>query len=118
MVKKMELLKVSELKQGEMKAVSIDDKEVLVARVGDKYYAADNRCPHMGGKLANGKLNGTVVTCPLHGSQFDLTDGQVIRWTNLTGVAAKLNKAVKAPRSLNTYPVFIEQDKVTIELPG
>ncbi len=45
----------------------------LLARVGDKYYAADNRCPHMGGKLSPGKLEGTVVTCPRHGSQFDLT---------------------------------------------
>jgi len=71
----VEISKPNELEDGTMKEISVDGHEILLARVDDKHYAADNRCPHMGGKLSQGKLEGTVVTCPLHGSQFDLRDG-------------------------------------------
>jgi 3-phenylpropionate/trans-cinnamate dioxygenase ferredoxin subunit len=117
MVKKMELLQVGELNSGEMKAFKVAGKEILVARAGDKYYATDNRCPHLGGKLANGTLKGTVVTCPLHGSQFDLKNGEVIKWTNWTGLISRISKAVKAPHKLNTYKLALEQDKISIEIP-
>ena len=40
----------------------------------------------MGGKLSQGKLEGTAVTCPRHGSQFDLTDGRVVRWLKESGL--------------------------------
>jgi hypothetical protein len=44
----------------------------------------------MGGRLWEGKLEGTIVTCPLHGSQFDLSDGHVIRWTNFPSIVIAL----------------------------
>jgi len=86
-----EFVKVSqadELKEGTMKEVLIQGREILLVRVGDNYYAADNRCPHMGGKLSQGKLEGTVVTCPRHGSQFDLSDGRAVRWLKGSGLVA------------------------------
>jgi 3-phenylpropionate/trans-cinnamate dioxygenase ferredoxin subunit len=89
---------------------------VLVARVGEKYYVADNRCPHMGGRLSQGKLEGTVVTCPLHGSQFDLKDGKVVRWLKGSGLMAKVSKALKSPKTLTTYPVQVKDDQILIEL--
>jgi 3-phenylpropionate/trans-cinnamate dioxygenase ferredoxin component len=117
MEKWVKILNTGELKQGEMKSIDVSGKEILVARVGDNYYAADNRCPHLGGKLSSGNLNGPVVTCPLHGSQFDLTNGDIIKWTNWSGVISKLGNAIKSPRKLNIYPVKVEQDKVKVELP-
>ena len=105
-----------ELENGAMKAVNAAGHEILLVRVSDNYYAAGNRCPHLGGNLAQGKLEGTVVTCPLHGSQFDLTSGQVIRWTNFTGFAAKLGKLLKSPRPLATYKVKVEGDNILIEI--
>lgn len=42
----------------------VKGQEILVARVGDNYYSVDNRCPHMGGNLSKGNLEGTIVTCP------------------------------------------------------
>lgn len=79
----VEVAKSGELAEGTMKEVLTQGHEILLARVGDKYYAANNRCPHMGGKLSQGKLEGTVVTCPRHGAQFDLSDGHVIRWAQM-----------------------------------
>ena len=75
-----ELSKTDELKDRTMKAVNAAGRAILLARVGDKYYAVDNLCPHMKGNLSQGKLEGTVITCPLHGSQFDMSNGQVVRW--------------------------------------
>jgi len=108
--------KTGELEDGAMKEVLAQGREILVARVGNKYYATDNRCPHMGGKLSQGKLEGTVVTCPRHGSQFDLSDGRVVRWLKGTGLVAIVGKALKSPRPLALYNVKIEDDKILIEI--
>ncbi|OGO16647.1 MAG: (2Fe-2S)-binding protein, partial [Chloroflexi bacterium RBG_16_48_7] len=86
MAERTDLIGTGDLHNGEMKEVSSGGRHFLVAMVAGQYYAADGRCPHMGGKLAMGKLDGTVVTCPLHGSKFDLSDGSVVLWTNWTGV--------------------------------
>ena len=108
--------KTDELADGAMKEVLAQGYEILLARVGDKYYAADNRCPHMSGKLSQGKLEGTVATCPRHGSQFDLTDGRVVRWLKGTGLISTLGKALKSPRSLNIYNIKVEDNRIMIEL--
>jgi len=108
--------KTSELKDGAMKDVSVNGREILLAKVGDKYYAADNRCPHAGGKLSQGKLEGFVVTCPVHGSQFDLRDGQVVRWLKGSGLISAVGRFLKSPRQLTTYNVKVEDDRVIIEI--
>ena len=111
----VEAADVSELKDGMMKMVNADGKEILLAKVAGKYYATQNRCNHMGGNLSQGKLQGTIVTCPRHFSQYDLTDGRVIRWTNLSGIMLTLTKIALPPRPLKTYQVQIQGDKVLIE---
>ena len=86
-----------------------------MARVGDKYYAVDNLCPHLKGDLSQGELRGTVVTCPMHGSQFDISDGQVVRW--LRGeLMSKLGKALKLSKDLTVYNVKVEGSKVLVEI--
>ena len=47
----VEVANVDELDNGNMMMFNIDDREILIARVGDNYYSADNRCPHMGGQF-------------------------------------------------------------------
>ncbi len=105
-----------ELADGAMKEVLAQGKGILLARAGDNYYAADNRCPHMGGKLSQGKLEGTIVTCPLHGSQFDLTDGRVVRWLKKAGLISAVSKAVKRPKPLSVYNVKVEDDRILVEI--
>ncbi|MBM3155868.1 MAG: non-heme iron oxygenase ferredoxin subunit [Chloroflexi bacterium] len=108
--------KSADLPDGKMKEVSLEGQHILLARVGGKLYAAENICPHMGAKLSEGKLEGTVVTCPRHGSQFDLSDGRAIRWTNFPGPVSALAKVSKKPRSLKTYQVKVEGDRIQIEV--
>ena len=105
-----------ELEGRTMKEVLVRGHEILLVRVGNSYYAAENRCPHMGGKLSKGRIEGTVVTCPLHGSQFDLRNGEVVRWLKGSGLLSKIGKALKPPQSLTTYNVRIEADKILLEI--
>jgi len=112
----VQVSKIGGLGDGAMKTVDVEGREILLARLGDKYYAADNHCPHMGGKLSKGKLEGTLVTCPRHGSQFDLTDGHVVRWLKGSGLASRIGKALKSPRPAATYNVRVEDNSILIEI--
>ncbi len=110
----IEVGKVSDFASGQIKQVNASGKAVLLARVGDKFYASENFCPHMGADLSQGKLDGTIVTCPRHHSQFDLIDGHVIRWTDWTGIKLSLAKLARPPRALKVYEVKIDGDKVMV----
>ncbi len=112
----VKVAQISDLVEGTMKEIKVDEQEVFLAKVGNKIYAADNICPHMGGKLGQGKLEGTVVTCPRHASKFDLIDGRVIRWTDWTGIKASVSRLFRAPRPIITYPVKVDGDNVLIEI--
>lgn len=112
----IELMNSDELKDGTMKMITINNHEYMLARIGDNYYCTDNRCPHMGGNLSKGHLEGTVVTCPRHHSQFDLTDGHNIRWTDWTGIKLATAKLLRSPRPLKMYEVKIEDEKIMIDI--
>lgn len=60
----------------------LDDAEagpIAVYHLGGALYAAGDACPHAGGKLSEGTLDGATVTCPLHRSQFDVRTGERLR---------------------------------------
>lgn len=106
----------NELAPGTMKEVTVAGVPVLLTRIGDKFYATQGRCPHMGGVLANGTLEGALVTCPRHKSQFSVTDGRVIRWLKGTGLAAAVGKTLKSPRALKTYTVKVENGNIMVNV--
>ena len=112
----LEVPESGKLARGSMKEVLVGGREILLVRSGETYYATDNRCSHMGGKLSEGDLNGTVVTCPRHGSQFDVTDGTVVRWLKGTGLLTTIGKMIKSPRPIRTYPLKMEDDQLLIQV--
>ena len=67
---------VSELPPGTGKEVMAGDQVVALFNVEGAIHALDGICPHAGGPLAEGTLRGTIITCPWHGWQFDVTDGR------------------------------------------
>ncbi len=107
---------VSEYKEGMKKKVLVEGQEILLARVGGKFHAVGNRCPHMGGELAAGQLKGTIITCPLHGSQFDITDGRNVRWLKGSGFLSAISKVIKQPRPLPVYNVKVDDETILIEV--
>jgi len=65
-----------DIPKGEGRMFEVDGKQVAVFNCDGKFYAIDNVCKHQGGPLAEGELEGTVVTCPWHGWTYDVTTGQ------------------------------------------
>ena len=110
----VEALDSASLASGEMRKVEIEGHEFLVVRIGEDYYATDDRCPHLHGDLSKGTLDGAVVTCPRHGSQFDVTDGRVIRWTDFSDAVRSVASIVRHPRPLRVYEVALEDGRVMI----
>jgi nitrite reductase/ring-hydroxylating ferredoxin subunit len=66
---------VSGLAEGALRAVEADGRRILVCRAAGRYYALENRCPHIGVPLDGGRLEGTTLECPLHGGRIDVRDG-------------------------------------------
>jgi 3-phenylpropionate/trans-cinnamate dioxygenase ferredoxin subunit len=98
-----------ELADGEKRKITLDGKVILLTKIGGTCYAIDNRCPHMGGSLYDGKLDGTSIRCPRHGTAFDVRTGEVIANGKLAFV--KLNV-----HAVNTYPIRVEQGDVLVGL--
>jgi nitrite reductase/ring-hydroxylating ferredoxin subunit len=85
------------------KCVTVNDGEYALFKVGAKIYCLDNTCTHAGGPLCEGDLDGFVVTCPWHGSQFDVRSGQVV--------------GPPARTPVRSYPATVEGGRVWVELP-
>ena len=75
--------RTSELAPGEMKRVLIDRERVLLANVGGTFYALEDNCGHQKAALTKGKLEGSVVECPLHFACFDVTTGKALSGPDL-----------------------------------
>jgi 3-phenylpropionate/trans-cinnamate dioxygenase ferredoxin subunit len=97
----------AEFANGAMKAVDIEGKELLIAKIQDAYYAVARRCTHMAENLCDGTLDGAVVTCPRHGARFDITSGKAVG-------KAKLMFLSTLPKDLATYPVKIEGAEIFV----
>ena len=94
---------VSEIRTGEMKLVDLDDEEVVIANVDGAYFAFGNECPHAGGPLVEGELQGEAVTCPWHASIFNVKSGEVLE--------------EPAKDSIPTYEVRVEGDEIQVRTP-
>ena len=66
-----------DLPENGMRQVSLDGADILLSRVSDgRICAISSVCSHFAGPLAEGDREGDTVTCPWHGSSFDLCTGQ------------------------------------------
>jgi nitrite reductase (NADH) small subunit len=68
--------KEEEVPVGSSKEVELAGRVVALFNVGGRISAIHGICPHAGGPLGEGALEGNVVTCPWHGWQFDVTSGR------------------------------------------
>jgi nitrite reductase (NADH) small subunit len=107
-----------ELPPGGRAVVDVNGKSICVFNVGGELYALQNSCPHAGGPLCAGTIEGTmlpsdphtyvyglhnrIIRCPWHGWEIDIATGRP-RWTN-------------APGRARTYPAAIEDGHVVVKL--
>ncbi len=101
-IKIVPVCEISAVPIGEMRCVSLSDRNVLVAHTEAGVFVADEMCTHEDARLCDGNLNGTLVKCPLHGSRFDLTNGKVLD--------------DPADEDLTVYPVNVNDGVIEIEL--
>src|SRR5262245_19040479 len=68
--------RVQDVPEGKGKQVSVSGKPVALFHLADGWYAIDDTCPHRGGPLSEGAVQGKEVMCPWHGARFDLVAGK------------------------------------------
>jgi nitrite reductase (NADH) small subunit/3-phenylpropionate/trans-cinnamate dioxygenase ferredoxin subunit len=105
----LEVAKVDEVSTGKMKSFVVDGKEILVANYAGVYFAIGGRCTHAAGDLSQGKLEGKIVTCPVHGARFDVTTGICVSGPEIGSLKLK---AGNEP----TYGVRIEGKSIQVRL--
>ena len=104
-----EVTKTADIAEGEMKAYKVQGKDLVVVNYGGKYYAIGGKCTHLGGDLSKGKLEGRIVTCPLHGSKFDITTGESISGPKIGFLKLKTKNEF-------SYEVKIEGDSIKVSI--
>ena len=127
--------RVSELPPGERKIVEVEGRSIDVFNVHGTFYALRNVCPHQGGPLCLGVLDGTalpsapgeyrwgregeILRCPWHGWEFDVTNGRSIFNPHKTRVrrydVTVGTSADEDPR-IDTYPLSVEDGLVLLHM--
>ena len=69
------VLDLAALPPGGVELLVFRGMDVALFRRGDEFFAIGNECAHKGGNLCDGRVEGDIVTCPLHGWEFDLRSG-------------------------------------------
>ena len=92
---------INEIPAGQGKIFEIDGNFIAVWNLSGNFFAFQNVCPHRGGPVGEGELEGNVITCPWHGWSFDITTG-----------ASMINPAAKLTR----YEVQVEGSDVKVAL--
>jgi len=99
----------SEITVGNKKKVVVDGKEVLVVNVNNSYYAIADKCPHMGGSLSEGKLEGSSIICPRHGAKFDVITGKVLEGAKVLFIKMKVKDVTK-------YSVKVKGNVILVDI--
>ncbi len=100
------VIKVGETKEiapGTAKQVEAGGKKIAVFNLNGEFYAIDDTCPHRGGPLSEGSIEGDSVACPWHAANFNIKTGET--------------DGPPAPRGVATYRVVVEGSDINIELP-
>lgn len=92
-----------DLPPGKGMAVQVGTERVALFNVDGTFYAIGDTCTHRGGPLSDGVLDGTLVTCPWHGAEFDVCTGK--------------NVGPPAPREVPSFKVRVQGDDIEIEVP-
>jgi NAD(P)H-dependent nitrite reductase small subunit len=95
------VIPVADLPPGQATQVEVDGQRVALFNVDGTFYALSNRCPHRGGSLGQGFLDGTRVSCPEHNWTFDVTTGENV---------------VSADMCVPRYEVKVEDGQVWVKV--
>ena len=92
----------AEIPNGERKIIQVDDLSIGVFHHQGNWYAVRNSCLHRGGPVATGSLRGDTLTCPWHGFQYNLTNGELL---------------IDPKARLEMYPVELRDGEIHLQIP-
>lgn len=95
---------VNEIPPGGLLRVEVEGALICLANVEGHIYAVSDDCPHIGGALSDGELEGCMLTCPVHLARFDVRDGRVLRGP--------------ARDDVPHYAVLVERGEVYVAVPA
>ncbi|GAA4917843.1 Rieske (2Fe-2S) protein [Actinomycetospora succinea] len=126
--------RLDEFPPGERRIVAAGRKSIGVFRVGDRFYALNNHCPHQGGPLCLGRTapwvrstapgdyrvdgDAALVACPWHGWEYDLATGQSFLGPGEPPVrtyGVSVGAREPGPYVVETYPVHVEDAWVVVD---
>ena len=102
MAKLVKVAETRDLTAGKAAAFDVEGQRIAVFNVSGTFYAIEDTCPHAGGPLSEGQVDGGKVICPWHDAAFDLKTGEVV--------------APPAFEGVKSYKVVVEGNDVKIEL--
>ena len=87
---------------GSTREFVVDGQIFAVFNVDGDFHVLDGVCPHQGGPLGKGELNGSVITCPWHGWSFDVESGK-----------CKISEMIEQPK----FEIHVVDDKIYAKIP-
>ena len=94
--------KVSDFDNQQAKCVEVEGKSIALFKLGDEFFAIDDTCPHKGGPLSDGNIEGDEIECPWHGACFNIRSGKVT--------------LDPADEDVSTYDVRLSDDVIEIDV--
>jgi len=91
----------SSLAAGSCRTVEVRGRRIALVRAGEGFHAVDDACPHRGGALGAGFLDGTTLHCPLHGWGFNVRNGECL---------------TRPDKPVRSYPTRVSDGRVWISL--
>jgi len=101
-VKIVPVAKLAEVSPGNCRSVQADGIGVAICNVNGTIYAVDNTCPHAGGPLGEGSLDGELIACPWHGWRYNVRTGE---------------RPENPEIAVSCFPVHLEDDVIHVVLP-
>ncbi len=101
MAEERRVCSVADVPADGLKVIDVDDRPIVLRYIAGELSAIENICPHRGGPIGEGDLEGNTIVCPWHGWAFDVTTCQ-----STMNPAAVIRK----------FPVRVEEDSVFIEV--
>ena len=124
-MKIIDVAKTDEIPVGKTKHVEVNGKEIMIANVDGKYFALSDRCGHSSALLSMGSIDENLITCPLHGAQFDLTTGKKIKepilvppGLSLDNIPEKWKNFAQRAFEIASHIKTYDQEKYEVEVEG
>ena len=101
---------VLDVPESKMKGFTVGSKYILIANVDGNFYAVSAVCPHRGGYLPVGTLVNKILTCPVHGAEFDVTTGKLMK-----DVSSEIKEVTgSGAHDLTSYKILVRENSIYI----